>query len=654
MPKVTDPTLLKQLNGGGSPTSGKVTDPSILAQLNGSGGSPDDAPLSDNPLVAAGAGFSQAKKALGADWQTYLKGVTSPQGRQPARAGTTNLDVTAERIPGDVGSLIGLPIREALASVLKGPGGLVRPVINRIPGATPIGSNEAGARRLAETGLLAPAVLGGMKGVGRQSSLSRVGALEEGAAAAPAAIAKPNVAELKVGEALHKSLAREGVTSAEAIESLKKNPNRPAFHAGGENMVGYAKAVARQPGPGKAILRKAVSQHQRDVPGQIKADIGEHLGGKGDYFSTLDQTLDNRRKIASSVMDQIGQSPITLDENSVRALRSDLSAPAIKKAALRALADPDPSMAEAGAALNRLHDQLLDNPGAATIRIRDAQDISKALLDASDSAYKSGNGADGKVLKSLGRSIRNNAADPEKGGMSEYGDWLKRYGHDSENKEALELGRSAINAGMDNTAEAIKRRLSKMSSEASKDYYRKGLGEGLIYMVRSAQGGVNAMRNLVKSEEFRDKVHLAFPNHEAYDAFMDAAEERVAEQDRSNRVLRGSDTVENREAIEDLKKQGASALDIAREGARAIQRPERLVAKGFEKALDAIPQADRSLLGDPETNAMLARALSDPKEMERILTATDPAVLKSEPIFSKKTPPLAGGSALSQALDKIK
>jgi hypothetical protein len=471
----------------------------------------------------------------------------------------------------------------------------------------------------------------------------------EATAVAKPKAAPPSLHEVKVGTVLHKAVQRAETTPEDVIKTLQQHPNRPAFHAI-ETTVPYAKVVARTPGPGAGLVKSAVNAHRKFAYDQIKGDVGSALGGKADYLATLDKVLEARRQASDVVMKKISEHPVTLNANSVRALRSDFANPAIKRAAQRALADPDPDIAEAGAALNRLHDQLLDAPHPIQIRVRDAQDISRALLDAADAAYKKGEGGDGRVLKSLGRTVRNNAADPDQGGLAEYGAWLKQYGHDSENKDALELGRSAIKPGMDNTAEAIQRELSGMASETAKDHYRKGVGEGLIYTVRNS-GGVEAMRKLLKSEEFRDKVHIAFPDRKAYDAFMDAAEERVAEERRNNQVLHGSDTDPNLAARADLTEQGMSNKERADLALSMGKHPvSTLGGLALKKVIESLPESEKNMLKHPETNRILGHALSDPKEMERLLLATHPDKLKKEPIINPPTQWRRASPVLDQAL----
>ena len=82
-----------------------------------------------------------------------------------------------------------------------------------------------------------------------------------------------------------------------------------------------------------------------------------------------------------------------------------------------------------------------------------------------------------------------------------------------------------------------------------------------------------------------------------------------------NRVLHGSQTFGRQAARADLESQPGDPIDMAAELLDSSLNPQRIPAR----VLKAIPRKDRSVLGDPAANEMLARALSDPNEMTRLL-----------------------------------
>lgn len=412
--------------------------------------------------------------------------------------------------------------------------------------------------------------------------------------------------ELRVARALDRGVRRD------AASGVPQRAGSIPFQSGGDNIAAIAEVLAQSPGPAQGIIRKTASDSLAATRGKLKQSIATGMGGRGDYFESLDNLFAARREAAKDGMASFGDQLVRLDENSVLAMRSDLSRTAIKDAAGNALASPDPQVREAGAALNRLHDQLLDKPSAITIRVRDAQDISRALLEGSKAAYSSGDGARGGALKTLGKAVRTNASTPEQGGYADYGAWLKQYGDDSDNIEALEMGRSVLSNKLDNAPEKLRRTLDDMGGPA-KEYFRKGVGEALLEQVR--RKGVGAMRAMMKDEDYAAKVRLAYPTDEGFNAFMKIADDAIQNEARSSQVLFNSRTDARGAARADLNDEGLDPIDMM----ETLTSPAGLVRGGTKAALKAIPRRDRSLIGNPETNAIAGRAVTSQDEMTRLL-----------------------------------
>lgn len=442
--------------------------------------------------------------------------------------------------------------------------------------------------------------------------------------------------ELRAARALERAVKRD-----QAAGVTPRKGSLP-FQAHGPNVAGIAEVLAQSPGAAQGVIRNAATTSRAGARGEIKAAIAEGMGGRGDYFESLDNLFATRSQAAKEGMGQFGDELVKLDDNSISALRSDLSRSAIRDAAANALASPDPDVRAAGAALNRLHDQLLDQPGSVSVRVRDAQDISRALLEASKSAFSSGDGARGAALKGLGRAVRSNAATPEQGGHAEYGAWLKRYGDDSENIEALELGRNVLSATLDNSPEKIRRTLDEMSGPA-REHFRKGVGEALLSQVQ--RKGITAARNLMKDEEFAAKVRLAYPTEEGFDSFMKLADDAVQNEARNVQILNNSRTDARGEARADLNDEGFDAGDMLAD--IATLNPGAAIRSGAKAAAKSLPRRDRSLVGNPKTNAILGRAVTDQDEMTRLLNlleADRQRAMRGPKGAAYLTAPLAQGS----------
>jgi len=415
-------------------------------------------------------------------------------------------------------------------------------------------------------------------------------------------------AEKRVGAAVERAIQRDAMTAADVLAKTEKGT--PSFQAGGENLVSLAEVAAQSPGPARPILRQAARDYSATAPKRTKADIGTSLGGKGDYLDTLDTLIQTRKTDATKGIKAIEAAPVRLDENSVLALRSDLAKGAIRDRAQNSLASPDPAVREAGARLNRLAADVLDKPGDVAITLRDAQDISRSLQQSASAAYRAGDGGRGEALSSLGKAIRSNASDTQRGGVSGYAEWLKKYGDDVSNEEALELGANVFKK--ENSAAAIRKQL-KDAGDAERDLFRKGVGEALLDRVRQ-KGDVAELRGLLKNEEFGDRIALAFPDDASFAGFMESAAKRVAEQDRNNQVFGGSPTYSRQAARADLETEGGEAMDTALDVVTLNAK-----SLGKKAAQAGLKGRRASILTDPKMNEMLGKVMSDPDELTALL-----------------------------------
>lgn len=418
-------------------------------------------------------------------------------------------------------------------------------------------------------------------------------------------------AEATTANAILRALQRDETAPATVLATSRETGMLP-FAAGGENLAGLAEVAAQTPGNARTVLGEAIGAREAKAVDRIKNNIGEAIGGRGDYFAALDALASKRSNDARNGMAKIANDLMELDHNSILALRSDLAKGALKEAAQNAAASTDETARLSAARLNGLAEVALDDPSAARMSVRDVQDVTFALKEAASAAYQSGNGARGKALKTLADSIRDNARSKS----PSYAKWLKDYGDESDNIAALELGFDILSNSKKVSDETFSKAFDKMS-EPARDYFRKGVAEALLQKVRSGQGGVNAMRQLLRSEDVSNRVRIAFPDEEAYQGFMEAARREVLEANRNNRVLANSRTSFRDEARADLKAEpGLDPLEaLSVMGEIGTGNGPALV----KRMLKSIPKADRNVLTDPAANAALGRALSDPEALATLL-----------------------------------
>ena len=272
-----------------------------------------------------------------------------------------------------------------------------------------------------------------------------------------------------------------------------------------------------------------------------------------------------------------------------------------------------------------MHDRLLDKPSAITLRVRDIQNISRTLLKAADQAYKTGRGEDGRVLKRLGRTIRDNAAAPDKGGFREYGDFLKKYGNDSENETALELGRSSLTRSRESSPEAIKRELADMHPDAS-EHYKKGLAEAIYDLVDNAptENPTKAL-DILDSPATKKKLRIAFDNERAADAFVSNMKERINERKMLSGLFGNTITAPTLAMQKRLLGGRVSAKEAAKHAEEIVRHPiSKATGAISEQILNRLPPLTQGVLDDPEASAIFARAISNPDEFERLMTTPNP------------------------------
>jgi len=422
-------------------------------------------------------------------------------------------------------------------------------------------------------------------------------------------------ADRRVIEHLDTTLAEQGVTREQLLADVAAG--KPVWAAGEGALSGPAEAISSVPGTGGRLVAQSAEAEALARPSRVAQSIERDLGGRNDYFATLRAQTKARSEAARAEMAFIGEQQVTLDPNSVAALRSPLAVPAIRNAADNALSSIDPAVRESGARLNRLAQDLLDNPGSQTIRVRDAQDISGALLDAADAGFSTG-GTRGQAaaLRDLGRAIRDNARTPERGGFSDYGKWLDTYGTDSENLRALQMGRDMFSGGQGVNAESLALDLADMGP-AAMDHYRRGVGEAVLAQVRS-KGDLAAVRGLLRGAENNDlaaRGRLAFGDR--FDQWLSGAEEGVDVANTSDRITKNSRSAFRLSAVE----AGEPRVDLGGYvGDVASFSPRGVVSRaGRDAARLGVPS--RNIYKNPGLNEALGRALTDPAELRRLWTA---------------------------------
>jgi len=211
---------------------------------------------------------------------------------------------------------------------------------------------------------------------------------------------------------------------------------------------------------GRAVVRATASkmtparQATTEFAEGRAVNLPDRIGGQARrYISSDPRTPDAiRGEIAATRSAQANQqfgavrdTEISLDPDTVMALRSPRGRAEIKNAADAALNSLDPAEREVGARLNRLAADALDAPGETRITVGMAQQISKTLQDAAERARGPMGAAtnDTRLFTGLSSAIRGNARSQVPG----YDEALKGYEVNSGLIEATTVGQTFTKPG---------------------------------------------------------------------------------------------------------------------------------------------------------------------------------------------------------------
>ncbi len=450
----------------------------------------------------------------------------------------------------------------------------------------------------------------------------------------------------KVPRLIARSLERDELTPNQYAASLAgRSSAEMPFERGGENLVGLAELVAQSPGPGRNLAVERLAQRSGSAPDRVKAQVGEGLGGAGDYFSTMDKIIAKRAQESEPFFQRAYSQPIDADifNRQFEPILRRLPKGTLEKAydiARREGRNPEelglmtsdsfaglPGRNSEGAAgaggvvgMSQNEPVQVVNPTLETLH------YVKMGLDEMLEGYRNpvtrrlelwgspAARADSSTRRSLGAAMRDVSPD--------YKQAMAIWGEESAHKDALELGRDVFSGKFPMQYEQLRRAWREMG-RTEQDFYRKGVGEALVAKVRSSGGGVNTMRQLLRSEEFRDRVRLAFPGQEAYDRFIQSAATEVQMQNRSNQVLGNSATFRRDAQRDAANEDGFGAADVV-DAAIDLKTGNgdgltRRLARAFARNQD---KEARNLMNDPEVSRLLGEALfGDDDLISQLLTA---------------------------------
>jgi len=284
------------------------------------------------------------------------------------------------------------------------------------------------------------------------------------------------------GRSVLPAMALGGVLGAVATPGPGKIPARPELDAlqgrakvdvpAARQAAGEYRGVGIKPAlvdvvddSGRGLVRATAGrmtparQAATDFRDARALDLPDRIGGQAKRLISSDpRTPDEiraalttqRGAAADQAFGAVRDARLTMDPDTVVALRSPDGRAAIKAAANDAMNSLDPADRALASELNRLADQAIDDPST-PITVGMAQSISKSLLDAADVASRAGRNNSARILSSLGRAIRGNA----ERAVPKYGDALRGYAADSRMIEAADVGEQFMARNTDEFGAAI-------------------------------------------------------------------------------------------------------------------------------------------------------------------------------------------------------
>jgi hypothetical protein len=584
----------------------KAAHPVVSDLATGAGYAAQAAPA----LLSGGA---TAAPAAAAETQSGIRSALARLGTRTAAAAPKNATVGAAYAAVNAASQPGTPgerLKAANAAVIPGAAAGVI-----IPGAIDAASGVA-------RHTIGPAVNRTLEPLAARIARATQGVTDE---AAPAAASSFTAPELRAAQAIQAAIARDEA-AGHVID-----PTKPLRHAGGENVAALYDVVAKSPGPGRQIMKAAIDEHAVATSAAIRQDIGESLGGQGDYFAAQDKLSTDRQAAAKPMLDAAFSQPIAPADFTKHFGPIMDRLPKGAMAAARDLARMDGRNPEAlglgavdppgGHVVPELPGQM----GSVSTPTLETMHYIKKGIDQTLEPYRNDvtrqldlSGApdaqaQSRVRTELGQAMRR--ANPD------YDKAMGSWGEDSDNINALALGRNVFSPKFDMQSESLGRLHANMSDEA-KAQFQKGVGEAIIAKVRES-GDISAVRKLLgdKADEFRSRVALAFHNDPlAFGEFVQRMGGRADDAARDARFKGGSPTYGLQAARADLEAEGTHPLDVAADV--ATLNGKALAGRALKGAIKMLPRgASRSAITDPKANAALGRSATDNAEVARLLAA---------------------------------
>ena len=337
------------------------------------------------------------------------------------------------------------------------------------------------------------------------------------------------------------------------------------------------------PGRMSRQARRTVSSEPR-TPGQVQASI-----------------VERRNRVADRQFGRVRNQEIGLEPVQVTALRSDYGNAAMREAARR---ERDP---ETRAALLRLADDALDNPGGVRVTVGMMDRISRVLLSQADDA-----GAD-RDLAGLLRGLGNDIRRPTSAAVPGYQVALDNYAAESRLNEASQLGETFLERNTDEFVEGLRGR-SREEMALAQASARRAIERASGESIGGAPGRASAIAN-APEQQARNAALLGPEGAQQLQSGM-RAEGRLVRNAAAVDPGTNSTTAPSLDASQALEGPG----EIVRLGTQAATGG---IAGKVGAAIGAGRMAARSFGLSEQDAETFVRAALDPRRTDEIIRAIE-------------------------------
>lgn len=394
-------------------------------------------------------------------------------------------------------------------------------------------------------------------------------------------------------------------------------------------LTDLAEVAAQSPGQAREQITTALSARDANAGDRIQGAIGEATSADGKFLARRQGIIQRGQQASAPFFREAYANPIPGDmyQANITPVLSRIPEAAVSKAQTIArnlgedtdqlgfIKQPDGSI------------RLGDQPSLKTLSyVKQGMDSvingmknATGQLDKSDPLVRS----TVALRKDLGNAL-NTSSKP-------YAAANKLFGGEAQAANALSLGRGILggDGNVGKSAEAVSQAISDMSN-TDRDMFRAGVGEALVAKVRSGLGGVNTVRQLLKSQELQDRVKLAFPSDQQYERFITNLDREVGFKNNSNQVLTGPATFRRAAARDDLNVDNIAGQAV-QFGADAMKHGVKGAAIGAlgGAILRRLPGTTQNILDNPDANATIGRVLSNRSAADAFFAKAGQASTKS-------------------------